>query len=138
MNCKKIFFLAATVFVIQSCSTRKATTATATTTPATQNNNTTPFPLVLPAEGTRAPGNEELIASQLLNKDVTLELLKEGHSIYTTGACTNCHGAANIYWYGADQWGNIIDDMAVRANLSAEQKNAVQKYVLAMKATQPK
>jgi len=85
-----------------------------------------------------APGNEELTAIQVQYKDVTLEKLNEGHAIYTQGACINCHGAKNIYWFGEAQWKEIIEDMAQRSNISDVQKDAVCKYVLAIKATQPK
>jgi mono/diheme cytochrome c family protein len=63
-----------------------------------------------------------------------LEKLKEGHAIYTAGACINCHGAKNIYEFPEAQWKDILDDMAQRANISVDQKDAVYKYVLAIKA----
>lgn len=84
------------------------------------------------------PRNEELVALQARYKDVTLETLKEGHAIYTKGACVNCHAAQSIYKYNDVHWKEIMDDMAEKARLTEAQKDAVYKYVLAIKATQPK
>ncbi len=84
------------------------------------------------------PGDEELAAIRLRYDEMTMEKLKQGHTIYTQGACVNCHGAVNIYNYGEERWKTIVDDMAKRAMISAAEKDAVYKYVLAIKATQPK
>ncbi|MCW3103858.1 MAG: hypothetical protein JWO09_2298 [Bacteroidetes bacterium] len=91
-----------------------------------------------PADGLRAPGDAELAAMQAQYKELTLEKLKEGHEIYTKGACVGCHGAVDVYSFGHAQWKDIIDDMAVRASITDPQKDAVYKYVLSIKATQPK
>jgi mono/diheme cytochrome c family protein len=138
-NSIKITFFSILAISSLGChSTKKsiASTPASTTTPVPSNSN--PFPLVLPVEGSPAPGNEELIAIQKQYQDITLEKLKEGHTIYTAGACINCHGAAPIQQYGETQWKTIIDDMAQRANISEAQKDAVYKYVLSIKATQTK
>ncbi len=66
------------------------------------------------------------------------EKLKQGHAIYTAGACIKCHEAMSIYHFGETRWKDIIDDMAQKALIGDEQKDAVYKYVLAIKATQPK
>lgn len=63
--------------------------------------------------------------------------LQKGYSIYT-GACTNCHGTKNIYKHNENEWKEIIDDMALKAALNADQKDAVYMYVLSIKATQVK
>lgn len=144
MKATKISVLVSIVLIVAACKTTKKTSTsatsttsptTATTAPVTSTNN---FVLKKPADGIYAPGDEELSAIQIQYKDVTLDKLKEGHMIYTKGACVNCHGAINIYQYGETQWKGIIDDMAQRANISDVQKDAVYKYVLAIKATQPK
>ncbi len=70
-------------------------------------------------------------------KDITMQTLTNGYSIYT-GVCTNCHGAKSIYSRPAATWPAIIDDMAQKAKITDAQKDAVYKYVLAIKATQPK
>jgi mono/diheme cytochrome c family protein len=88
--------------------------------------------------GKQEPGNNELLAIQSQYKDATLAQLQEGHTLYTAGACIKCHGAGNIYKHETAQWKGIIDEMANKAHLTAEQKDAVYKYVLAIKATQPK
>ena len=67
-----------------------------------------------------------------------MDKLKEGHTLYTAGACINCHNAKNIYRYNEEQWKGIIDNMAIKAHINDTQKDAVYKYVLAIKATQNK
>ena len=143
MKTTKLTLIALAAIIIAACSTSKKTsTSTAITTPSTTTNtsNTTTTPAVTskPANGLFAPGNDELVAIQTQYKDVTLDKLKEGHAIYTQGACINCHGAKNIYKRPEAEWKGIIDDMAHKAKISDEQKDAVYKYVLAIKATQPK
>lgn len=136
MKTTKITLLFAATIIIAACSSSKKTTTSVsssnTTTPANTNVTTKP------SSGIYAPGNEELAAIQTQYKDVTLAKLNEGHTIYTQGACINCHGAKNIYKRGEAQWKDIIDDMAKKAKISDEQKDAVYKYVLAIKAAQPK
>jgi hypothetical protein len=143
MKITKTIFLFS-IIVAAACSstkaTTKATTATGTTTPnQTTPPATSPVPFFLvPKTGTHAPGNEELVAIQKTHKEVTLDLLKKGHAIYTQGACVSCHGAENVYKYSELEWLDLINDMAFRARLSDAEKDAVYKYVLAIKATQPK
>jgi len=90
------------------------------------------------ADGLRAPGDAELAAMQAQYRELTLEKLKEGHEIYTKGACVGCHGAVDAYNIAEAQWKGILDDMAVRANITDAQKDAVYKYVLSIKAAQTK
>lgn len=139
--------IAICIIIISSChSTKKSTstsssTATTITSTTVASNTTAPIgPIMAPksSNGIYAPGNEELLAIQVQYKEVTLEKLKQGHAIYTAGACIKCHEAMNIYHFGETRWKDIIDDMAQKANMGDEQKDAVYKYVLAIKATQPK
>jgi hypothetical protein len=86
--------------------------------------------------GIFVPGNEELKAIRMYYKDVTLDKLREGHLIYAKGVCIKCHGAQNIYKRTEGAWKEIIEVMSEKAKLSDLQKDAVYKYVLAIKATQ--
>lgn len=86
--------------------------------------------------GVFEPGNEELTALQSKYKELNMQTLKEGYAIYI-GACTNCHNAKSIYDRPEESWQGIIDDMAPKAKLTATQKDAVYKYILSIKATQP-
>lgn len=149
MKTTKLTLLAISAIVISACSASKksstsmASTNSSHTTESSANSaNTTATAnapsVTKPANGIYAPGNEELTAIQAQYKEVTLEKLNEGHVIYTQGACINCHGAKNIYKRGEANWKEIIDDMARKAKISEEQKDAVYKYVLAIKAVQPK
>jgi mono/diheme cytochrome c family protein len=127
-----------TVLIIAACSSaKKSSSSTTSTAPAP----TTPTAATLPAKpanGIYAPGNEELVAIQEQYKEVTLDQLKEGYFLYAKGACVNCHGAKNIYLFGEAHWNTIIEDMAPKARISDAQKDAVYKYVLSIKATQPR
>lgn len=95
------------------------------------------FSPALFSHGIYPPRNEELVAIQKQYADATMETLKAGHVLYTVGACTGCHGPQSIYKYSESQWKTIMDDMALKAQISAAEKDAVYKYVLAIKATQP-
>ncbi|MGZ4034131.1 MAG: hypothetical protein ACXVPU_10035 [Bacteroidia bacterium] len=128
------------IIIAASCGIAKkdinSTTSSTSTTTETMSANSLSF--LKPADEIHAPGNEELSAIQAQYKDVTLDKLKQGYSIYTEGACISCHGAKNIYQFTEVQWKGIIEDMAQRATISDVEKDAVYKYVLAIKAMQPK
>ena len=128
-----LFFVACNV----SQKTTASTTATTPTTSTPTTTTTTPGPVPLSTNGVYAPGNEELVAIQTKYKEVTLQTLTNGYGIYT-GACTSCHGAHGIYERSEDEWAVVLDDMAPKAGLTPEQKDAVFKYILSIKATQPK
>jgi hypothetical protein len=133
----KITFAVIICVIIAACSSAKKSSASST--PASTNTTTKSSPFLLkPVEGINAPGNEELVAIQTQYKDVTLEKLKKGHAIYSEGACTKCHDAKSTYEIDPSQWKSILEEMAQKAMISDEEKDAVNKYVLAMKATQPK
>lgn len=126
-------FLSASLIV--ACSTSKKTATTAMV-PASKPD--APMVAAKPNNGIFEPGNDELMAIQAQYKETTLAQLKEGYTVYTIGACVGCHDAKNIYKRPTAQWKGIIDEMAEKANLSPTAKEAVYKYVLAIKATQPK
>ena len=82
------------------------------------------------------PGEAQLTAIKEKFPETTAQTLSEGHAIYT-GACTNCHGQKNIFKRSEASWMHEIDDMSPKANLTVAQKDALTKYILSMKATQP-
>lgn len=133
------------VLIIAACSTSKkstTSTSTVTTTPVVAATPTVVEASAIPKatrtdDGIYEPGSEELAAIQVKYKDVTYEKLKLGYTLYAKSACISCHGAVPVYNYREDKWAFIIEDMAYRAKLGPEQKDAVLKYVLAIKATQP-
>lgn len=116
MKTLKIASIIVAAAIIAACSSKKATTSSAK-------------PSII-------PGEAELTAIQVKYPDATAAQLTEGHTIYT-GACTNCHGQKNIFKRSEASWLHEIDDMSPKAKLTAEQKDALTKYILAMKATQP-
>jgi cytochrome c551/c552 len=131
------------VCIITACHSKKTTTSTAASAPKAAASATTstasaaPVMMARSSEGINAPGEMELVAIQKQYADATLDQLKEGHALYTQGACTKCHDPKNIYKRGESQWKNIIEDMAQKAKITDAQKDAVYKYVLSIKATQP-
>jgi hypothetical protein len=94
-------------------------------------------PSVMSDDGIFVAGNAELAALQLKDKNVTMQTLLEGHKLYT-GICTDCHQAKSIYSRPEVAWPGILTSMAKEANITNKQKDAIYKYVLAIKATQPK
>ncbi|MDF2438441.1 MAG: hypothetical protein K0Q95_2817 [Bacteroidota bacterium] len=140
MDVVKICLATAVLTVAGACTSTKksASSSEVKTTTSTETVTSDNSYLFNKPTGIKVPGNEDLSAIQLRYPDVTLQKLSEGHVIYSQGACVSCHAAQSIYNYGEEQWKKIIDDMSFRANISDEQKDAVYKYVMAMKATQPK
>lgn len=140
----RALLLVTAILIITSCGTSKKSSSTPSPMPSSTNNTNNqngsegPYIFLAPSTDIKIPENEELIALQEQYKDVTLETLKEGHVIYTESACVKCHVAQSIYKYETAQWKGIIEDMAIKANISDAEKDAVYKYVLAIKATQPK
>jgi len=152
-NCKapviKITLITITTVIIAACSSYKKTSAstassvpvsttTVSSAPASTTTVTNDLLPAKPADGIYAPGNEELMAIQAQYKDVTLNKLKEGYALYAQSACVSCHSPLNIYTIPDAKCKGIIGDMAQRARISDEQRDAVYKYVLAIKAAQPK
>lgn len=123
MKIFKITSFAALLFLITAChSKKKATEST---------------PVAKSTTGIFAPGEEELTAIKTKFPDATLPVLTEGHAIYI-GVCTNCHGTKSIYRIPEEKWQPIIDNMSKKAKITDLQKDALTKYVFAIKATQPK
>jgi hypothetical protein len=142
MKTSKVLLFTASALIIVACSSRKKTTTTTATTPVATNTSPTvtsgPVLVSKTADGINAPGDPELTAIQAQHKDVTMAQLKEGYELYTKSACVGCHEPKNIYRRPLEQWKNIVDDMAKKAQITDLQKDAVYKYVLSIKATQPK
>lgn len=145
MKTFQVSLIAVTAIIILACNTsKKSSSSTVSSVPPATSpapaaiTSTTSFMVPKSADGIYAPGNPELAAIQTQYKDLTLDKLNQGYVIYTMGACIKCHGAQSIYMYGETRWKDIIDNMAQKARISDEQKDAVYKYVLSIKATQPK
>lgn len=122
---------------IMACRSSKKTTNTAASGPVTSIANTSPA-VAKPANGIYEPGQEELAAIQVRFSDASLDQLKMGHIIYSLGACIQCHKAMNIYQRSEARWADILTDMAQRAGITAPQKEAVYRYILAVKAVKAK
>lgn len=81
-----------------------------------------------------APSTSDLVkAAQAKWPDITAQTIDEGKDLYNTGACTGCHGPKNIAKRSEAEWPSIVERMAHKAKITDSQKDAVLKYVLAMK-----
>jgi uncharacterized protein YcfL len=107
---KKISILILTITVIVACKSKKAVTVSST-----------------------EPTEHQLSAVKAKIPDATMDQLKKGHSIFY-GACTNCHGAKNITNYTEQELAGVLDQMAPKAKLSADEKEAVWRYALAVRS----
>ena len=91
------------------------------------------FPAPKPAVKLYPPDEAALAIIQKSNSNASMELLNHGFKLYTKGACINCHEARDINDFNNSQWGHIIDDMAIKANITSEEKNAVLNYIVSVK-----
>lgn len=78
------------------------------------------------------PGEKELTAAKKRWPDVTLDELNKGQAIFYN-PCTSCHQAYDIPGFSEKKWLHEIDDMSPKANLSAEQKAQLTKYILSFR-----
>ena len=117
MTISKLTIVALSAIIMTACGSSKKSSAPTAETPSI------------------IPGEAQLTAIKVKYPDATAEQLKQGHSIYT-GACTNCHGQYNIFKRSEASWLHEIDDMSPKAKLTAAEKDALTKYILAMKAAQ--
>lgn len=122
MKLRFITFLMISGFLIYACSSTKKTTTTASSEPKKA------------VEATLSPGDAEVKAILPRFSDVTLQTLNDGYAVYT-GPCTNCHGQKKIFSRSEESWQKSIDRMAPKAHLTDQQKDALWKYILAMKAS---
>lgn len=56
--------------------------------------------------------------------------LVQGRSLFV-GRCIQCHALPEIQKYDAERWREIVRTMSARANLSANDREALLKYLLA-------
>jgi len=57
--------------------------------------------------------------------------LNEGYVLYKN-KCGNCHFLYNPDKYTTDQWSCLLPEMKVEANLTTEEYNCIEKYVLTL------
>jgi hypothetical protein len=136
MKIFKISSLAAAVLIVAACHSTKKTETTASTPVAPATPAAPVSEAVKSKNGVFAPGEEQVTAIQSKYPGATLAVLTAGHSIYT-GTCTKCHGTKSIYRISEANWQPVIDDMSEKAKLTATEKEALTKYIFAIKATQP-
>ena|ERR1700751_1432854 len=117
---KNIFFVALYISVIALSCSPKTTSAT-----------------VANSVSSTDVSNEQVNAAKTKFPDATMDALKKGHDIYY-GTCTNCHRAKKISDFSEEELPGIINNMASKAKISAEEKDAVLKYVIGVKLASAK
>lgn len=143
---KTTLLISASVIVLVSChgTKKSSTTQTASSNPPAATPPPPAPTVTVAAEPATAPvlvrngivpGDLELQAIKQKYPETTAQNLANGHELYI-GTCTDCHRKKNIFAYSESKWKEIIDDMAPRSKLNAQQTDDLYKYVLSMKATQ--
>lgn len=143
---KTTILISASVIVLVSCHGTKKSSSTQTASSATPASPAAPTPPPAAPSATVAaaplllrngiaPTDLELQAIKQKYPETTAQNLANGHELYI-GTCTDCHRKKNIFAYSESKWKEIIDDMAPRSKLNAQQTDDLYKYVLSMKATQ--
>lgn len=110
---KIIVIVSILISITVACKSKKATT---TTTKADSNMDAQ-----LTAVNARFP-------------NTTMEELKKGHSIYI-GTCTKCHSAKDVTVYTEPKLLKIVDVMAKKAKITEEEKQALIKFAIGVRAT---
>jgi hypothetical protein len=112
---KKLTLLILAIFFIVACKTKRSAS-----TPAAEPNM-----------------DAQLTAVKARFPDATMEELKRGQTVYN-GPCTNCHGKKDITGYTEDQLLGIVDKMAVKAKITPEEKQALIRFAVGVRATASK
>ena len=78
----------------------------------------------------------QLTAVQTRFPDATKAELEKGYSVYT-GACTKCHGTKDVTVYTEPKLLEIVDVMAIKSHLTPEDKQALIRFAVGVRATTP-
>lgn len=78
------------------------------------------------------PTDKQLTAAKTKFPDVTMEQLQKGQNIFNT-SCTRCHAAKDVTPYSDTELSGILDKMAEKAELNANEKDAVLRYAVAVR-----
>lgn len=82
------------------------------------------------------PGEAELKAIQTRYADVTMQTLNDGYAVFS-GPCTKCHRLKKVSKRTEEEWQKSVNLMAKKAKISEIQKDALWKYILAIRAARP-
>lgn len=69
----------------------------------------------------------------MVKESVTQQQLNEGRSLFVS-RCIECHVLPEIAEHSANEWPHLVDTMAKRADLKAEEHRAVIAYLLAARS----
>lgn len=113
---KKTVFLAITfVTLAVACKSKKEVSATASTEVVT---------------------DAQLTAVKARFPDATKEELQKGYAIYS-GPCTRCHGTKDVTAYTEPKLLEVVDVMSKKARITAEDKQALIRFAVGVRATNP-
>jgi cytochrome c5 len=112
---KKAILLSVMALTLVYCKTKKNTETTAKAETKTE---------------TKAGAKTELSVAQKRWPGTTTEDLAQGKQINDT-KCTTCHGAKRIETRSEENWKHMIDVMAPKAKLTADEKDKLTRYILA-------
>ena len=113
---KKTAFMAiALISVAVACKSKKAVSATASTEVVTE---------------------AQLTAVKARFPDATKEELQKGYAIYS-GPCTRCHGTKDVTAYTEPKLLEVVDVMSKKAKITAEDKQALIRFAVGVRATSP-
>jgi cytochrome c5 len=89
------------------------------------------YPRSGPAPGALSPAT--VAASSTRWPGVTAASLETGRDLFVA-RCNSCHGYPDLSAIGDDRWPRVLDKMAPKAGLTADQKAEVLHFVLAWRA----
>ena len=79
---------------------------------------------------------EQVTAVQSRYPDATKEELLRGYEVYS-GPCTKCHKTRDLTGFTEPKLLETIDRMAIRAKITTEEKQALTRFALGLRATRP-
>ena len=78
-----------------------------------------------------APPVDGVMLSVVEFDDKSLARLQDGRDIYII-RCARCHAPESVTAYTRQQWRSILPRMAEKSQLSAEERLAVEEYIMAV------
>lgn len=78
----------------------------------------------------------QVTAVQSRYPDATKEELLRGYEVYS-GPCTKCHKTRDLTGFTEQKLMNVIDRMAKRSKITTEEKQALTRFAIGLRATRP-
>src|SRR5580704_4570465 len=91
------------------------------------------YPRVAPPPG--ALSANSVTSASMRWPGVTADSLSRGHDLFLAN-CNGCHGYPDLAAIPDERWPNIVEKMARKSHLGAEERDAVLHFVLASRSEQ--